>query len=227
MNDNEFARWLDHHKGAYPGLGIWIKTNPDQFDHWRRILGQVEYFHAMSATDSMVAGDDQPKGYGEHPRWLRRIATAASGSNVETYERRQEGPQVVDDRLVAECWRCMDYGIISVLSPACLRRVWNDDRSKHLSTCVIACDCQLGQKKARTLRVPQFKAGHALFHYDEVMDKAIEHIHEYDSLQDAEWAIARQMLLDFDAQKHTHPDFAAYGPKADRREFPPEPELDF
>lgn len=215
MDSRDFRQWWDYHRGAYPGLAAWAKNNPDQLEHWERILKQTTLPQAKSATDSLVATDEQPKGYGEHPRWIRRIAMAASGGDVETYEKRQEGPRVKDDQLVADCPRCMDFGIVSVLSPDCLKRLWKNDASKGLTTCVIACDCELGRRKSRTLRVPQYQSGHALFRADDVRELAIDERDKHPDFTAAEWAAARKMLGEFDAQRHTHPDFADYGPKSE------------
>ena len=212
MNSVEFTRWMDYHKGAYPGLSAWLKANTDQIDHWERMLSRIELHQAKSATDSLVEGDEQPKGYGEHPRWIRRIAIAASGGNIESYEKRQDGPRVVDDQLVAECPLCMDYGIVSVLSPDCLKRLWNNDRRQHLSTCAIACHCHRGQKR----RMAHWQDGHALFRIEDVIDQAAEEAGHYATCIDAEWAVAKRMLSEFDARRHTHPDFAAYGPQVER-----------
>jgi hypothetical protein len=188
----------------------WFKTNDGQSEHWDHILGQVSLPQAKSATDDLVAGDDQPKGYGEHPRWIRRIAMAKSGGGVESYEKREEGPRVKDDRLVASCHRCMDFGIVSVLSPKTLKRLWADDASKGLMTCVVACNCGLGVKKSRVLRIPQWQDSHALIRIDDVIEESIERKCEW-------WDVAREMLLTFHDSRHTHPDFADYGPS--RSEF--------
>ena len=206
MDSSEFREWLDYHRKAYPGLVPWLKTNDGQSEHWERILGQITLPQAKAATDDLVSGEDQPKGYGEHPRWIRRIAMAASGAGVESYERREEGPRVKDDRLIASCHRCMDFGIVSVLSPKCLKRVWLDDASKGLETCVVACNCANGAKKSRTLRIPQWQDGHALIRIDELIDESVER-------KQPKWTIAREKLLAIHANRHTHADFADYGPR--------------
>jgi len=189
VNGPDFRQWLAYHRGAYPGLAAWLRTNADQLDHWERILCNVELHAAKSATDAIVASEDQPKGYGEHPRWVRRIAMAGQ----PMAERQQQlGPQVKDDRLVANCRHCMDYGVVSVLSPSCLRRVWQDDRHLHLTTCALACNCERGQR----VRLPRWQDGHALIRIDDVLDQAINEAAQHADLKDAEWAVARRLLLE-------------------------------
>jgi hypothetical protein len=210
MDNPDFRNWLDYHRGAYPGLSAWLKTNPDQLDHWERILSRLELWQARAATDAMAASDEQPKGYGEHARAIRRIAMAAAGIHQEGYEQRTEGPTIIDDHLVAQCPRCMDYGIVSVLSPECLRRLWADDERQSLSTCIVACDCERGRVKSRNMKLPQWQEGHALFRYEDILDAAIDNSDEHSSISDGEWQIAKEMLGKFHAGRHVHPDFAEY-----------------
>lgn len=191
MTPAEFTRWLDYHKTAYPNLAKWLKENIRQQAIWERILSAVGFPEAKCATDAMLELDDQPRSYGDHPRWVKRLALEAGHGHGDAKAQLSEGPRIKDDRLVADCWRCMDYGVVSVLSPSCLKRLWRDDRSQHLTTCALACDCIRGQRK----RLPHWQDGHALIRIDDVIDQAAERSREFADILDAQWHVARELLM--------------------------------
>ena len=171
MNNREFNQWLDHHKTAYPGLSAWLRTNLGQLDHWERTLSAVTLVEARNASDAMVEKDEQPKGYSEHARWIRRIAMESRGVAGRSSE--PAGPQVRDGHLTAHCTRCMDYGVVSVLGPSTIKRLRTNDENHSVLTCAIACDCSRGNMHARKL--PRWQAGYMLIRYDDVLDRMADH----------------------------------------------------
>ncbi len=141
----DFDRWLDYHSNAYPGFARWVGENKAQIEHMRRLLGHFGIEQLQQATDSLYAMDEQPNGYSNHARAIRRLCSPHTHSTTSAVE----GPSVIDGRLVASCARCMDYGVVEVLSPKCLKALWADqysDPQPVLTTCMIACDCQLGHE---------------------------------------------------------------------------------
>lgn len=193
MVSNDFDRWLAYHGNAYPGFLKWLKDNKQQTEFMRRLLGHYQIDQLQQATDQLYASDEQPNGYSNHARAIRRLCNPDT-NNTETAK---EGPRVIDGRLTATCPRCMDYGVVEVLIPQCLKELWADDQAEptpRLRTCVIACDCRLGSSKARRLKIVQWAEHHALLRFADVLDRALFEEKQYPSIWHAEWAVARQML---------------------------------
>lgn len=187
---SDFDRWIDYHGKAYPGFAKWIADNDAQVRFLRRLLEQYTIDQLSSATDRMYALEDQPRGYGEHGRKIRQLVVEAGGASQQSNER--HGPELRDGRLVANCWRCMDYGLVSVLSPSTLRRIRSNDQSHCLATCSVACDCQRGQQMSRRIqRLPQWADGHCLIRYEDVIDEA-------EASHRDTWDVACDMVADRD-----------------------------
>ena len=187
---NDFKRWINYHAGAFPGFGRWMRDNPDQLDHMERLLGHYALEDLTEATDALYASDTQPGGYGSHGRAIRRLCNPDGPTGG-----RPEGPELRDGTLVASCSRCMDYGMIEVVSPSCLRSLYKHaDRpvGEWVQTCMVACDCSLGGRKARKLRIPQWSSRSALIPYLEILDEAEG---------GCEWSIARERLLELDDKR--------------------------
>lgn len=198
---SDFDRWMAYHGGAYPAFLAWVREpeNRTHVEHMRRLLGPYTYDQLKDATDAVFASETQPRGFGSHARAIRQHIQV--DGHVET----KDGPQAKDGRLTAECWRCMDYGTVEVVSPATLKLLWQHDTKpveERVRTCMIACDCNRGDGKARRLKVPRWSDNTALFRYEEIMDAAADVARDYDGLLEAEWSIARQMLLEHHDKFH-------------------------
>lgn len=191
---SDFARWLDYHGGAYPAFLEWIDKaeNKPHVEHMRRLLGPYTYDQLVAATDALFRAESQPRGFGSHARAIRQHVA------VDSHEEQKYGPRLIDDCLTAECSRCMDNGVIEVLSPGTLRILWrNPDRGENvLRTCMIACECNRGSRKARQLKLVQYQDNHALIPYEQVFEMVVSAGGSYDSVLDAEWHVARAMLLE-------------------------------
>ena len=165
MNQDEYQEWRRYHAKAYPGLIAWLDRNDGQDVLWQRLLANTPYEAAKAATDQMFSMDEQPRGYSEHPRIIRRLA-------YEVAPRRDTRmPTYIDGQATFACGRCQDSGFVSVLTPETLKRVWRDDANKALRYCTIACDCDEGnrvieRKWDKRHRMPQWRSGHALIRLD-------------------------------------------------------------
>jgi hypothetical protein len=185
---SDFDRWLEYHTEAYAGFGKWITDNPDQVRFMRRLLEPYGITQLQSATDRLYALDDQPRGYGEHARKIRQIISESGGPG----DSQPTGPEVRDDHLTARCWRCMDYGSVSVLSPATLKRMHAGDSSHGLMTCAVACNCDAGRKYTR---LPKWSNSANLVRYEDVLDYASEnHVDMWEAALIVEREAARHVL---------------------------------
>lgn len=191
---SDFDKWLTYHAGAYPGFAAWISRNDRQIPHMQRLLGQYSIDELAAATDKLFATEEQPRGYSDHAREIKRILNP----DGPTGGSRHEGPQVIDGHITARCTRCMDYGVLEVVSPQTLKLLWlHEERGEHrVTSCMIACDCSLGGDKSHRLKLLRWQDNHALFAYMDVLHEALEIMTQFDSLLDAEWHVARAMLLE-------------------------------
>lgn len=219
MNSADFRRWLDYHRSAFPGLTAWLSDNPGQVEHWSKALSPVAFFVAKNATDAMVVDEDAPRPYSEHCRYIRMYSARQQPQHGELHN---WGPRLKEGHLVANCPRCMDYGVVSVVSPTSLALAFrHDGRRFSVSYCVIACDCTLGDQLASARerakrKVVQWQEGHCLIRADDVIDQATtliedgEHEDWADALRDA----AHRLVSDYHEQKETefvgHDEFADY-----------------
>ena len=188
MNRTEFADWLDYHSKAYPGLKAWLAKTEGQDDFWFNRLRDISLASARQATNELHTRDEQPKGYADHPRVIYRIASD-SPSIV------RDKPQYIGGQQVFRCSRCEDSGFVSALSPATLKALWRNDREHSLRWCAIACDCDTGDRRVRApqrKRIGQWRDGHALFSYLDVVSNV--------GRGDDEWDVAREMLTDYDSR---------------------------
>ena len=188
--ESDFDRWLKYHGKAYSGFAKWINENKDQVRFMRRILEQYTIEQLSGATDRLYALDDQPRGYGEHARRIRQIIASDCGTVGQSDH---YGPTVRDDHLTGNCWRCLDYGVVSVLSPATLKRIRNSDPSHGLLTCALACDCERGRKQKLT----QWRDGHCLIRYEDVIDEAAATHRDM-------WDVACEMVRQRDSDLQPH-----------------------
>lgn len=188
---SDFDRWLDYHCTAYPGMLKWLsdEANKGQVAHMRRLLDRYTVEQLSAATDALYEMHNQPAGYSNHARAVRdlvREQTAGGGDSKV-----MAGPRVVGGELTAACWRCMDYGIVSVLNPATLKRLRDPEQAPTvLGTCCVACDCDAGHHHQR---LPTWSHNHCLIRFDDVSDEACES-------HQAMWEVARQMVAQRDAE---------------------------
>jgi hypothetical protein len=198
---SDFDHWLDYHGRAYPGFTKWTADNADQIDHLRRLLARYTRQQLEAATDTLYEQDTQPNGYSHHGRAIRRLIAESSAGSSE--RPRELGPTVHDGQLVARCRRCMDFGLVEVLSPVCLKRLSTNDDTHGLTTCMLACDCGLGEKMSRIHRVPRWEDGRMLIRYEDILD-------EFVTTHETFWEVARRLFLHRASQRRVHPDFQAY-----------------
>jgi hypothetical protein len=189
---SDFDRWLEYHATAYGGFGKWVAENNDQVRFMRRLLEAYTIDELQAATDRLYALDEQPRGYGEHARRIRQLIVAAGGHAGQSDS---IGPRVIDEHLTAECWRCLDYGIVSVLSPATLKRLRTQSTEHSLTTCVVACNCRRGN--AARKRLVQWADGHCLIRIDDVLDAAVDQRRDM-------WDVACDMVRQRDEELRPH-----------------------
>lgn len=208
---SDFDRWLDYHSTAYPGMLKWLadKTNKGQVDHMRRLLEPYSIDDLSAATDALYGAEDQPRGYSEHARAIRRLVNPKQESKSSA----DDGPKVVDGHLVASCPRCMDYGVVEVLSQKTIHALRSSDecpRHPVLGTCILACSCNRGRGKAQSCKLSTWQDGHNLIRYEDVLDEACNRHREFDSLQEAMWHVAQRLVGDTNRARHVHEDFQEY-----------------
>jgi hypothetical protein len=200
---SDLDHWLDYHGRAYPGFAEWTTKNPDQIDHLRRLLARYTRSQLEAATDALYEQDTQPAGYSHHGRAIRRLIQDASGAGYQSAV--QRGPEHRGDELIAACTRCMDFGLVEVLAPQTIKHLAKNDPSHGLRTCMIACDCGLGERESRIHRLPRWADGHLLIRYEDVLDS-------HCTSHRAEWEIAREMFLEAHdrRQPRVHEEFSAW-----------------
>jgi hypothetical protein len=154
MNSDEFGEWSRYHKAAFPGLGEWLRRNPETLDHWQRALTDVDLEAAKECTDQMLSGEiETPRGYSEHVRTVR------TRSKELLYAGREESvPSRIDGEQVYSCHLCLDSGYVLVLDPERGGQELLDwarsDRSQPwpASRCTsVACTCLKGERERERL----------------------------------------------------------------------------
>ena len=190
---NDLERWIGYHGGAFPGFAKWIANNPDQLQHIRRVIGHYSFDELKVATDTLYAEDPHPTGYSKHAPAVRRLCN----TNTNNTESAKEGPKVIDGHLTARCPRCQDYGLVTVLTPTCLKQLWADYEELPLATCTIACNCELGSSKARAHRLPLWDEDrYCLISYESILLATMG-----DDKSLTEWGEARRLLVEWDQQR--------------------------
>jgi hypothetical protein len=194
MNSSEFQEWMRYHRKAYPGLAAWLEKNDGQADMWAKVLGKTPLDAAKRATDTLFEQEDQPRGYGEHPRAIKRLAWETRTKSV---------PRKVDGQDTYSCRRCRDSGMVSVVSAASLRAAWANHRDHGIRWCAVACDCAAGERFAfppKGVRgMLRWKDNTTLFSWDDV----IEHARTIDEgMPDCHlFEAVRQLLMEHDQHK--------------------------
>ncbi len=148
MTEQQFAEWIDYHSDAFPGLSDWFGRNQGTVDHWQRAMLDVDLTAAKEATDLMLAGDiDQPRGYSEHVRVIRKNAREIAFMNDQ-----RDRPKPVDGQPTFFCPLCKDRGTVVVLYPESIAAIldWLDkpfdvrNQPPARKTCAVACSCETG-----------------------------------------------------------------------------------
>jgi hypothetical protein len=195
VNTEEFGQWLAYHTTAYPGLTKWLETNDGQVDMWARLLQKTPLDAARRATDALFEQEDQPRGYGEHPRAIKRLAWETRAAPPQ--------PRQINGHDTYLCPRCRDSGILSVASAATLRAAWVDMRSHGVRWCAVACDCEAGERFAAPPKgvrpMLRFQRNSTLFTFEEVIEQA--RAIDPKSPDTNLFAAVRQLLIEHDQHK--------------------------
>jgi hypothetical protein len=154
MIDDEFRDWLRYHKAAFPGLGDWLRKNPDTVAHWERALADVDAEAARDATDAMLAGAvETPRGYTEHVRTIRSMA-----KEIQFADRDDRRPARIDGYVVYDCALCLDSGFVLVLDAEhggqdLLDWARGDRRQPRPASrgASVACTCATGESKRHAM----------------------------------------------------------------------------
>lgn len=200
MNRSQVNDFLAEHVKRYPALAKWLSDNRGQREVWLDMLEPVEFGDAIAASRALYLQDDQPRGYGNHPRAIRKLAYQIHGERTRTSEPQRYAGGVP----TVSCRRCLDTGIITAMSPATNRALREDDRTHGLRRCALACECHAGDRYTQPPHgirpLPRWSEGYAIVLEAELCDTP-----------DA-WQAARDRLAELDATSHMLPEFAAYAP---------------
>lgn len=155
MTDSEFGRWLMTHKQAFPGVGDWLRKNPDTVRHWQAAMADVDLDAAEQATAEMLRGDiDSPRGYSDHVRAVRQRA-----KEIRFADREERRPTRIDGQDTYSCHLCRDSGYVLVLDAGQggqqLLEWARGDRSQPrpaAKTSLVACTCPTGDAQQQQLR---------------------------------------------------------------------------
>lgn len=169
MNHQEFIRWHDYHRLGFPGLSAWLQENVGQIRYWEQSLAPVPYHVAVNATDQLLI-EENAIPYSNHVRFIRSYYAAQQDPHGKTH---CWGPRIKDDQLTAECTLCMDYGVVSVLSPATLANARAGKERFAIQPCALACDCLRGDERLKGLGL-QYEHGHLLIRVDDVVERAVD-----------------------------------------------------
>lgn len=197
MTPDEFDQWLDHHAGMYPGVKRWLAKpeNEGVEAAWERLLSRTSLEAAKRASMELFEQDEQPRGFGEHPRAVKRLAWELRP--------KQQVARKIDGQDTFRCLRCRDSGVVSVVNPATLRAVWRDHESHGVRWCAVACDCEAGDhfvappKGVRPLG--RWDQHRPLFSFEEVYEHA-RTIDQRDPVR-ATWEAIKQLLEEHDAAR--------------------------
>lgn len=122
MTREEFIdQWLPWHKAAFPGLDGWLATNAGELaamtiEHWYNALESCRLDDAKAATSAMIASGDSPRGYTDHPRRVRDLASGYARDRGNA-ERQQQWGRFGGQETHA-CRYCADTGKVSIHVPA-------------------------------------------------------------------------------------------------------------
>ena len=170
MNRDEFGEWLEYHSKAYPSLVRWLNDNSGQAEMWHKLLQSTPIAAARTATDELFASEEQPRGYGEHPRAIKKLAW----SHLQQSNR----PRYMHGEITFTCHRCRDTGQVSVVSPLTLRDAWHNDDERGVRWCAVACNCNAGlhwsQPPKGVRPMPEWQENRPLFTWDQVLARAEE-----------------------------------------------------
>lgn len=160
MTHEEFNSWFTQHKAFFPEVASWLEKQTDDAQEaignaWRSILAQVDFDAACRASRRLYESDDQPRSFGGHPRQIKNLARAFTGTlnewDRQEYVTDDEGRRVP----VSRCAQCDDTGWVLVFLPCAMRSMGGTIRgdtdcrcpnSRRLDCCLhtgmVACTCQ-------------------------------------------------------------------------------------
>ena len=182
---SDYQRWWDYHCQMFSGFGKFMADNPAQPRMVKRMLEPYSLEKLQEATEAMFEAPKKPF-FGNHAAWIRDYMRSDLLGDSEI----SHGPTVTDDQLTAKCTRCMDYGLVSVLSPGTLRRL-RRGQTGVLTTCSVVCDCRAGNGR----RGVRWDGRPSLVPYEPIMDEAVSNPRPGMSLDERMWAIASEIVL--------------------------------
>lgn len=168
MTPIDYELWEQYHFASFPTTAEWMAARSDAETTrtaWQRALSDVSLGDCRQATDSFLAGrDEPPRSPQDWPRFVRRVACELAASRPR--ENRKsiwfEGQKTVS------CSTCLDDGLVRVWHPIAVKaaidgrlmapRVKKPTLAALESKIVpysaaVACSCETGLKRLSLTRV--------------------------------------------------------------------------
>ena len=161
---------------------------------------------------------------------LRRRRGQQDWQDVDVPDEYRVGPTLKDGEYVAKCYRCMDYGWVSVVSPKTLKDAWNYNPDKDEPRFIVGitsmpCYCERGQKLSENYRqegktvaslTPQAHEKHAIFFIDGkggILEKSYDLLDANPAMDliEARRIVLHRALKEFDAKKQAAKRFSFPG----------------
>lgn len=156
MTSDEFQTWLEKHVAAF-ALNDWLRRNAEVVSSWQDCLDDVSLGDATEATRLMNRGEEeQPKSFGDHARFVRRIAKRLAMARKVEY---------IGGERVVNCRFCGDSGWVIVANiwvgstGKAPLKAFLESKHNRLPICGISCSCERGptfSANEKHYRLPKF-----------------------------------------------------------------------
>lgn len=151
MNRDEFNRWCDDFATRFPSTDAWVEALPDVAatrNHWfDTAFQQIEYRHAMEASEAIQRGDYALGNWQEVPATYRRIAREFRLAEAEASRVRE--PAGLHTRRIS-CLTCRDSGLVMCWSVDAMRAARTQQRGgqavSRWNSAGLPCSCAAGDK---------------------------------------------------------------------------------
>lgn len=162
MTPAEVSEWLNYHDSLFDGYAAWVRDKGRVLGRTiAKALDAISLDDAKAASDELFGGDEEPpKGYTHHIRRIRSLAFRLARRRRAERRNAVKRTPLVDGEPRYSCLKCLDDGLVSVLSPASLRLAKSNSLhlepfinryrktvqpESQLTSIACYCDCEIGR----------------------------------------------------------------------------------